>query len=307
GLLAVTAGPATASSVAPAARPTSAQLAASGSGLASGPGAHATQPVRAMLVGDSIGVTLAEGLQVGSLSWGVLLDNQAALGCDLDPTTTVNINGAPGPAGQGCAHWASHWAQLVRAEDPDVVAVEMGRFETANRLFHGRWVSVGNPAFDAHLQAELVKAIDILSSRGAKVVLMTLPYVDQTTEQPDGSPWPINDPARTRAWNALLARAAAERPGTASVLNVNAMLDPGGPLHRLHRRRPGPLVGPRAHLQGRRDAPPSPGSARPGSGGASSRRRQGGWLRREPAHRLRPADRLHPALRLRPGGRARSG
>ncbi|MHB1444261.1 MAG: acyltransferase family protein, partial [Acidimicrobiales bacterium] len=59
GLLAVTAGPATASSVAPPARPTSAQLAASGSGLASGPGAHATQPVRAMLVGDSIGVTLA--------------------------------------------------------------------------------------------------------------------------------------------------------------------------------------------------------------------------------------------------------
>jgi len=242
GLLAVTAGPATASALAAVPATALAQAAvtanasaagaASASGLAAGPATASVvagrPPVRAMLVGDSIGVTLAQGLQVGSLGWGVALDNQAALGCDLDPTTTVSINGAPGPGGQGCADWASHWAQLVRTRDPDVVAVELGRFEAANRLYEGRWVSVGDAALDAHLQAELVEAIDILSSRGAKVVLMTLPYVDQTTEQPDGSPWPINDPARTLAWNQLLARAAALRPGTASVLDVNTMLDPGG-------------------------------------------------------------------------------
>jgi len=224
GLLAVTAVPATASALAAAPATTSALAAvpATASAVAGRP------PVRAMLVGDSIGVTLAQGLAVGSRGWGVALDDQAALGCDLDPTTTVSINGAPGPGGQGCSDWASHWAQLIRTRDPDVVAVELGRFEVANRLYEGRWVSVGDAAFDAHLQAELVEAIDILSSRGAKVVLMTLPYVNQTTEQPDGSPWPINDPARTRAWNQLLVRAAALRPGTASVLDVNTMLDPGG-------------------------------------------------------------------------------
>jgi len=228
GLLAVTAVPATASALAPATRPTPARTPGSEPAGAPTPAGVGKAPVRAMLVGDSMGVTLAQGLAVGSRGWGVALDDQAALGCDLDPTTTVNINGSPGPGGQGCADWASHWAQLVRTRDPDVVAVELGRFETADRLFEGRWVSVGNAAFDAHLQAELVQVIDILSCRGAKVVLMTLPYVDQTTEQPDGSPWPINDPARTRAWNRLLARAAALRPGTASVLDVNWMLDPGG-------------------------------------------------------------------------------
>jgi len=240
GLLAVTAGPAVASAVAPGARPSPQQARAAAALLAPGPGSTATgsgagrplssgrPPVRAMLVGDSIGVTLAEGLKVGSLGWGVALDNQAALGCDLDPDTTVNINDGPGPAGQGCADWATHWAALVRADDPDVVAVELGRFETADRLYGGRWVSVGDAVFAAHLQAEVVDAIDILSAQGAKVVLMTLPYVDQTTEQADGSPLPINDPARTRAWNAILGRAAAERPGTASVLDVNAMLDPAG-------------------------------------------------------------------------------
>ncbi|MHB1923819.1 MAG: DUF459 domain-containing protein [Acidimicrobiales bacterium] len=228
GLLAVTAGPATASAVTPPTPVTPAQARVATALLAPGPPPSTTRPVRAMLVGDSIGVTLAQGLQVGSLGWGVALDDQAALGCDLDPGTTVNINGAPGPAGQGCPDWASQWAQLVQSQDPDVVAVELGRFETADRLYEGRWVSVGDAVFAAHLQAEVVEAIDILSARGAKVVLMTLPYVDQTTEEPDGSPLPINDPARTRAWNALLGRAAAQRPGVASVLNVNAMLDPGG-------------------------------------------------------------------------------
>jgi peptidoglycan/LPS O-acetylase OafA/YrhL len=184
--------------------------------------------VRDLLVGDSLAVTLAPGLSEDSSAWGVSVDDEAALGCDLDPATTVNTNGSPGPAGQGCPDWPRKWKALVDRLDPDVVAVELGRFETADRLYDGRWTSAGQPGFDAHLQAEMVRAIDVLSSGGAKVALLTLPYVAQTTAQPDGSPWPINDPSRTRAWNSVLQRAAAERPGAATVVDLNALLDPGG-------------------------------------------------------------------------------
>jgi hypothetical protein len=181
-----------------------------------------------MLIGDSMAVTLAPGLSADSSAWGVTIDDEAALGCDLDPRTVVDINGGPGPAGQGCADWASHWQSLVDRLDPDVIAVELGRFETANRLYEGTWTSAGQAAFDSHLQAEMIRVIDVLSSRGARVVLLTLPYVVQTSDQPNGSPWPINDPSRTEAWNTLLRRAAAERPGVASIVDLNKIFDPDG-------------------------------------------------------------------------------
>ena len=184
--------------------------------------------VHALLIGDSMAVTLAPGLSTDSAAWGVAIDDEAALGCDLDPATTVDINGGPGPAGQGCADWATHWQSLVDRLNPDVVAVELGRFETANRLYNGSWTSAGQAAFDAHLRAEMLRVVDVLSSRGARVVLLTLPYVVQTTDQPNGSPWPINDPSRTEAWNALLRQVAAERPGAASVVDLNQVFDPEG-------------------------------------------------------------------------------
>lgn len=224
-LLAVTATAASATPVSPSA------LAGALARLAPAP--PGTYPpdrplVRAMVVGDSMGVTLAEGLQIDSSGWGVQVENDATLGCDMNPDTTVSITGVVGPASQSCAGWPAHYAELVQRDDPDVVAVLLGRFETADRLWDGRWVSVGDPAFDAHLRSQLVQAIDILSSRGARVALLTLPYVIQTTDAPNGSAWDVNLPSRTDKWNELVRQAAAERPGVASVVNLNAMLDPGG-------------------------------------------------------------------------------
>jgi hypothetical protein len=120
------------------------------------------------------------------------------------------------------------WAQLVDRERPDVVAVLLGRWECIDRLFDGRWTHVGEPAFDRHLVAELGQVIDIGSAHGAKVAMLTLPYIAQTTEQPDGSPWDMNLPSRTNAYNADVRRAVAEHPHQATVINLNKMLDPQG-------------------------------------------------------------------------------
>lgn len=191
-------------------------------------GVDAVHPEHALLLGDSIALTLGIGLGQHARAWGITLDNKSAIGCDLDPATTVNVMGTVSPAAGGCPDWRPYWSGLVGRERPDVVVVLLGRWESLDRLYGGRWTHVGEAAFDRHLVAELGQVIDIGSAHGAKVAMLTLPYIAQTTEQPDGSPWDMNLPSRTNAYNADVRRAVAEHPHQASVIDLNKLLDPQG-------------------------------------------------------------------------------
>ena len=191
-------------------------------------GLGAAHPEHALLLGDSLALTLGIGLSNHSRDWGITLDNQSTIGCDLDPDTTVNVMGTVSPAAGGCPDWRASWTGLVNRDRPDVVVVLLGRWECLDRLFAGIWTHVGEPAFDRHLVAELGEVIDIGSAHGAKVAMLTLPYITQTTEQPDGSPWDMNLPTRTNAYNADVRRAVAEHPHQATVIDLNKLLDPQG-------------------------------------------------------------------------------
>ncbi len=107
----------------------------------------------------------------------------------------------------------------------------IGRWEVSDHLYNGQWVHVGEPAWDAHLVAELEPAIDIFSARGAKVVLFTMPYVDPSQEAADGQPFSENDPARADAFNAVL-RGGRPPARQVTLVDVNKMLDPYGTYSR---------------------------------------------------------------------------
>jgi hypothetical protein len=184
--------------------------------------------VRTLLLGDSLALTLGEGLRIDADRWGVSLDNQGKIGCDLDPDSTVNIEGSITQAAQGCANWPQTWQRLIDGFNPDVVEVELGRWEVSDRIIDGKWTEIGQPAWDRVYSAELSEAIRILSSKGAHVVIFTLPYITQTTEAPNGAPWDINQPVRTNEYNALVRRVVARFPGRASVIDLNRLLDPAG-------------------------------------------------------------------------------
>ena len=191
-------------------------------------GADAVHPERALLIGDSMALTLGLGLGVNAPEWGIRIDDEGNLGCDLDPSTTVNVMGTVSPAPQGCPRWQTSWAREVAQTNPDVVVVFLGRWESIDRLYAGRWTHVGETAFDSHLQAELGQVIDIVASHGAKVVFLTLPFIAETSAQPNGSPWDMNLPSRTDAYNADVRAAVARHPDQATVLDLNKMLDPNG-------------------------------------------------------------------------------
>ena len=190
--------------------------------------APAPRVVNVLLVGDSMGMTLGEGLGAQASAWGVNLVDEAVIGCDLDPSATVDLQGDITRAAQGCADWQTHWAGQIARLHPDVVAVALGRWEVSNRVVDGRWTTIGQPLWDNKLEGLLHQAVGIAAAGGAKVALFTLPYVQQTTEQPNGQPWDINLPARTDAFNAVLRNVAAGNPATTSIVDINRLLDPQG-------------------------------------------------------------------------------
>jgi len=192
-------------------------------------GAFGDHPLRLLVVGDSIALTLGMGLAVDARSrYGVEVSDHATVGCDLDPGMSVFMGGAMTQATQGCAQWRALWPFLAAAERPQVVALGLGRWETADHLLDGSWVHVGEPLWDVHLAWDLLSAVSILHSFGARVVLFTMPYVDPNNRQPDGAPWSENEPARARAYNAVVEKVARADGAFVSVIDLNRMLSPRG-------------------------------------------------------------------------------
>ena len=125
-----------------------------------------------------------------------------------------------------CETWPARWAQRISHAKPDVVLLIIGRWETVDRVNEGKWTHVGDPAFDGYLGGELRRALDILGSTGARVVVTTAPY-NRRGEQADGSLYPEDEPDRVDDWNKLLRRIVGERK-FATVLDLNEKLCPNG-------------------------------------------------------------------------------
>ena len=106
---------------------------------------------------------------------------------------------------------AERWAQRISHDQPDVVLLIIGRWETVDRVNEGHWTHVGDPAFDAYLRGELQRALDILGSTGARVVVTTEPY-NRRGEKADGSLYPEDQPDRVDRWNTLLRSVVGQRP-----------------------------------------------------------------------------------------------
>ena len=83
--------------------------------------------------------------------YGVTVTDDATVGCDLDPQLQVFTSGAAGPATPGCDNWRGLWPFLIAGQRPSVVALGLGRWEVTDHLLDGRWVHIGEPAWDAHL------------------------------------------------------------------------------------------------------------------------------------------------------------
>ena len=72
------------------------------------------------------------------------------------PTSVVEFQDHVTRAAQGCKDWPSVYRAMVDSIDPDVVAIELGRWEVSSRLIDGHWSTIGQAAWDTRYSERTV-------------------------------------------------------------------------------------------------------------------------------------------------------
>jgi len=180
-------------------------------------------PLSVAVFGDSVSLTLMYYMPPEP---GIRFTDYSVLGCGIATGGPFRVLGKTWPDNPICDVWPRRWLRQLRASRPDEVLLMVGRWELVDRYYQGQWQHVGDPAYDRYLAALLSKAITLLGSTGARVVVSTEPY-NRDGERPDGSPYPEDDPIRVIAWNRLLRAVVAAHPGT-QVLDFGRKLCPNG-------------------------------------------------------------------------------
>jgi len=183
-------------------------------------------PVPAVMLGDSVAVTLGNGLVPLSAAYGVTLRNGAIVGCGVALGTSLRTQGQQAVIPGRCQGWEQEWQTWERDVHPEATVILLGRWEMLDRVVDGRWQHIGQPSFDAYLAGQLDRALTITQSGGGVVVLCTAPYYPGL-ERPQGGTWPENDPARVDRFNQLLREAAGRHPGVI-LFDLNALVSPVG-------------------------------------------------------------------------------
>ncbi|MEU0333416.1 SGNH hydrolase domain-containing protein [Streptomyces sp. NPDC006193] len=158
---------------------------------------------------------------------GVTVHDVTRQGCGPAPSSPYRCFGGLHEVSRRCERWPSDLRQAVDRDDPDVVVLLFGRWETMDRSHGGRWTHIGDKTFDAYLRAQLDRAIDTAAARGARVLLATVPY-NRRGERPDGGVWPEDRPERVDLWNRMLRQAAAHKGRSAGILELGRRLCPDG-------------------------------------------------------------------------------
>ncbi|MEE9244253.1 MAG: acyltransferase family protein, partial [Mycobacterium sp.] len=178
---------------------------------------------RAAVFGDSIAWTLMRYLPPTS---GLEIADYTTIGCGIARGGPYEYVGRELDQKPECDAWPSRWAQRITHERPDVVLLIVGRWEVVDRMRDGRWTHIGERGYDAYLRGELNRALDILGSTGARIVVTTEPY-NRRAERADGSLYPEDQPKRVDRWNSMLRSVVGQR-NNVSVLDLNRKLNPNG-------------------------------------------------------------------------------
>jgi peptidoglycan/LPS O-acetylase OafA/YrhL len=178
---------------------------------------------RVAVFGDSVAWTLMRYLPPTP---GLSFSNYTTIGCGVARGGPYRYAGATLNQKPECDTWPQRWAQRISHDRPDVVLLIVGRWEIVDRVNEGHWTHIGDDAYDGYLRGELTRALEILASTGARVVVTTEPY-NRRGERPDGSLYPEDQPVRADRWNTLVRSVIGKRPNV-TVLDLNKKLGPNG-------------------------------------------------------------------------------
>jgi peptidoglycan/LPS O-acetylase OafA/YrhL len=170
---------------------------------------HGLRVQRVLVVGNSIALYGAdEGFK--QLQTAPRLDvlNLGSIGCRLLPEESRSRFPSGQVFGSQATACRKNWDFAVSAFRPDVAILLVSEPTDADHEIDGHWTAPCEPGYDTVLERELRSQVEMLASKGARVVLTTTAYTDL----------PFKSPAwfqRNDCQNAVFRRVAATEPHTA--------------------------------------------------------------------------------------------
>jgi len=189
---------------------------------------HTCPPVRVQVMGDSMALTLGEGLGSDQEHYGVVLYDDAQIGCSFVVKGVGQWGPGPGytPQYVPCQTQFAAWQAHERRFHPQALVVLMGYWDCYNWQWNGRDVHIGEPAFDAYLFSRMKLFVHMEGAGGIPIVLLTVPYVNPPPFS-DGSPAPAASLQRHALINEMLAKLAAAFPDQVHLVDLDSYLSPG--------------------------------------------------------------------------------
>ncbi|MGH9169818.1 MAG: acyltransferase family protein [Acidimicrobiales bacterium] len=187
---------------------------------------HTCPPVRVELIGDSMALTLGYGLESEQESYGVLMDDNAELGCSFGTKGVGDWTGSWQAQSSACDKAFQTWHNEIESFHAQAIVVMMGYWDCYDRLWDGQDVHIGEPAFDAYLYSQMVKFVQTEGVSGIPIVVLSVPWVDPPPLA-NGSPQPAASALRHSEINAMLARLARQFPEQVHVVDSDTYVSPG--------------------------------------------------------------------------------
>lgn len=177
------------------------------------PTGRLTQPTRVpdvAVFGDSQGMTLLLNVPSDTGKY-VAFKNDTIEGCGILLGKVTSRSGERRDLSASCPNWQSVWTSRAVRDKPDIGLIMIGAWDVFDLTVGGTKLTFGSPAWDAHFNGELTKAVTAVRTSGAKVALSLLPCFRPVRRS--AGFWPERgDDDRTRHVNTLLTAAAAANP-----------------------------------------------------------------------------------------------
>jgi len=178
----------------------------------------ADRPVRAMLIGDSIALSLFSAYQPGSVP-GLEVLPGTEFGCGLVPFE-ASLNGVRQPIRPECVEWDRQRESRIAASGADLAVVFVGPWEQYDRWIDGRPVPYTEPEWRWATVAAYENVLRESARHSGRIALVLntchgapeLDLPDAVLYQAGRYPDVVNDPSRISAVNDA-AREAVRRSG----------------------------------------------------------------------------------------------
>jgi len=179
----------------------------------------AAAPMRVLLVGDSVAHMMAPGLSSRQEEQNFVLWNGTILACGIVGGDVKTRHGVKAPSPE-CEDRMERWRAEVQQFQPQVVVLLSGLWDGMDHKVDGRMLEFGTPEADAYWLSEMQAAIDLLSSRGAEVAILSALYFPEEGLAPE----------RVDQLNTLYREAAWRNPDSVTFVDLNGFLYPTGEL-----------------------------------------------------------------------------